>query len=133
MTEGTVAVEELVSELEEYATIGALQALNWDNDLKKYACAHVYDDQVYSDHAGAELFHNTLPCSSRKYGEAYGKYSHQDVILDLLIDDGNPTRSNRAAIFRPYLTHVGTCIGLHATRDTMASLVYQGKVGPYCP
>ena len=66
---------------------------------------------------GLEFFQRIL-----KYGEAggaksesiiYGKYLSFDLIMHLLIDDGNPKRQNRNNILNPFLGEVGICTGKH--------------------
>lgn len=55
---------------------------------------------------------------------AYGSPTGQEVILDLIVDDGVPGRGHRVNIFTPRWTHTGTGCGPHATYGLVCVINY---------
>lgn len=64
----------------------------------------------------------------RSFGEClwYGS-SEADarcIVLDLIVDDGVPSRGHRQGVFNPVYTEVGTAYGPHVTFGTMAAMEF---------
>ena len=49
---------------------------------------------------------------------AYGKHSARDIILALIIDDGQPARKHRKNIFSAKFNYAGAAYGPHAVFGT---------------
>jgi uncharacterized protein YkwD len=57
---------------------------------------------------------------------SYGKSSARDVVLALIIDDGQPARKHRKNIFNPTYNYAGAAFGRHARFGTMCSMDFAG-------
>ena len=117
--EGKQAVQEAIDFLRQQAAIPSLEAAP---NVAQAAKVHAQDQASGSTgHAGsdgstaAQRLDRTgaLNISS---GEniAYGPSTGQRVVLDLIVDDGVPSRGHRTNIFDPSWTHTGAGCGPHA-------------------
>jgi uncharacterized protein YkwD len=57
---------------------------------------------------------------------SYGKSSARDVVLALIIDDGQPARKHRKNIFNSNYGYAGAAFGRHARFGTMCSMDFAG-------
>lgn len=57
---------------------------------------------------------------------SYGKSSPRDVVLALIIDDGQPARKHRKNIFNSNYGYAGAAFGRHARFGTMCSMDFAG-------
>ena len=55
---------------------------------------------------------------------SFGASTGVDVVLQLVIDDGVPSRGHRNNIFNPAFGKIGCFSGPHSGYDTMTCLVY---------
>lgn len=116
--EGKAAVQEAIDFLRQQAPLAALNASAPANQA---AQAHAQDQR------GGAIGHQGSDGSSHdqrltRYGAiytrsgeniAYGSRTGQQVVMDLIIDDGVPNRGHRTNIFSPHWTHIGTGCGPH--------------------
>ena len=65
----------------------------------------------------------------RCWGEniSYGKATARDVVLALIIDDGQPARKHRHNIFNPDFNFAGAAFGRHARFGTVCSIDFAGS------
>jgi uncharacterized protein YkwD len=57
---------------------------------------------------------------------SYGKATARDVVLALIIDDGQPARKHRHNIFNPDFNFAGAAFGRHARFGTVCSMDFAG-------
>lgn len=93
-----------------------------------------------ADQAGGRKGHDGSDHSSpvmriSRYGEwsggwaenlAYGKTNARDIIVALIIDDGQPARKHRKNIFNPIYNVAGAAFGPHAVYRTVCSMDFAG-------
>jgi uncharacterized protein YkwD len=58
---------------------------------------------------------------------SYGKATARDVVLALIIDDGQPARKHRQNIFNPNFNFAGAAFGRHARFGTVCSMDFAGS------
>lgn len=58
---------------------------------------------------------------------SYGKATARDVVLALIIDDGQPARKHRKNIFNPSFNFAGAAFGRHARFGTVCSMDFAGS------
>lgn len=58
---------------------------------------------------------------------SYGKATARDVVLALIIDDGQPARKHRQNIFNPAFNFAGAAFGRHARFGTVCSMDFAGS------
>jgi uncharacterized protein YkwD len=58
---------------------------------------------------------------------SYGKATARDVVLALIIDDGQPARKHRHNIFNPDFNFAGAAFGRHARFGTVCSMDFAGS------
>ena len=63
---------------------------------------------------------------SRGENVSYGKASAREVVLALIIDDGQPARKHRKNIFNPNFNVAGAAFGPHARFGTVCSMDFAG-------
>ena len=64
--------------------------------------------------------------SSAAENIAYGTSSAREIVLQLIVDDGVPSRGHRLNIFSPTSTVVGIATGAHKKFATMACITFAG-------
>jgi len=130
--EGVAAVREAIQYLEEVQPAPRLRSAR---GMCLAAADHVRDTgpKGVTGHAGAD---NSTPAQRlSRYGQwlkasgesiAYGTTDARRIVLQLIIDDGVPSRSHRHALFNPAFRVTGIHIGPHHTLRHMCVLTYSG-------
>lgn len=57
---------------------------------------------------------------------SYGKSSPRDVVIALIVDDGQPARKHRKNIFNPVYAVAGAAFGAHARFGTVCTIEFAG-------
>lgn len=111
-----------------------MPALQWSEGLALAARDHCEDAGRYGlvGYIGSDG--STPPDRIARYGKAgfyqgqnltYGSPQHgYDIVAQLLIDDGVPSRTSRQIVFNPNWTLTGLATCAHSTRTIMTSIVY---------
>jgi uncharacterized protein YkwD len=122
--EGVAAVDEAISFL---SSVKPLPAVRLSRGLSLAAKAHVKDQQDGTmGHTGSD---GSQPWDRmNRYGTwqdnvaeniSYGGYSTRGVIIQLIVDDGVPSRGHRVNMFNPAYRFVGVACGAHARLHDM--------------
>jgi uncharacterized protein YkwD len=129
--EGTRALDEAVGFLRHAQ---ALPPLTSSAGMSRAAADHCADQAGGGfGHAGTDRS-NPMNRISR-YGKwsggwaeniSYGKSSARDVVLALIIDDGQPARKHRKNIFNPIYNYAGAAFGRHAKFGSMCNIDFAG-------
>src|SRR3954463_558722 len=129
--EGTRALDEAIHFLQ---TTQPLQPLTSSPGMTRAAADHCADQAGGGfGHAGRDRSHAGQRIA--RYGTcsggwaeniSYGKSSARDVVLALIIDDGQPARKHRINIFSPNYNYAGAAFGRHARFGAMCSMDFAG-------
>jgi uncharacterized protein YkwD len=130
--EGPGAYRELISFLESQKPI---EPLSWNEDLSKAAQDHADDigPKGITGHSGSDGSDSTA--RMKRYGEwqmtaaeniDFGGRTGEDIIMNLMVDDGNPNRGHRKNIFNPALKVTGVACNKHAQYRHCCVLDYAG-------
>ncbi|CAD8077000.1 unnamed protein product [Paramecium primaurelia] len=131
--EGTKVIQELIVFLQKQQPV---QPLTYDKGLEQACIDHVKDTgpQGVTGHTGTDG--SSLSDRIERYGEWYGKIGEnisygqkngQDVIIQLLIDDGVGTRGHRKNCFSPDFLLVGIAVGDHKQYQTQCVFDFAGE------
>jgi len=130
--EGVAAVDEAISFLR---STEALSALRSSRGLSLAARSHVKDQQNGAmGHTGSDSSQpwdrmNRYGTWQDKVAEniAYGGYSARGVIIQLIVDDGVPSRGHRVNMFNPEYRFVGVGCGAHARLGDMCVMDFAAR------
>ncbi|KAI9018841.1 hypothetical protein DFJ74DRAFT_769659 [Hyaloraphidium curvatum] len=134
--EGSAAVQECIEVLRKQAPVGALSL---SPELCLAAADHCADTgpKGITGHTGSD---GSSPQTRIErhcdwlvtMGEniAYGTTEAEDIVMQLCVDDGVPSRGHRTNLFKPDFKVVGIATGPHASIRTMCTQVFAGGVGP---
>lgn len=129
--EGVHAIDEAIHFLK---TTQPVQALAFSPGMCKGAADHCADQANGGfSHSGRDGSNPALRMN--RYGNwgagwgeniAYGKKSARDVVLALIIDDGQPARKHRKNIFNATFNFAGAAFGPHARFGTVCTTDFAG-------
>ncbi|MEM6599177.1 MAG: CAP domain-containing protein [Cyanobacteria bacterium P01_C01_bin.69] len=127
--EGRVAVEEAIAFLRQQPAVGPLAI---SSPVARAAKSHAQDQRggamghVSSDGTSFLQRLSRFGVRSAGIGEniAYGAQTAEQVVMNLIVDDGVPDRGHRTNIFAPQWTMAGTGCGDHAGYRTVCVINY---------
>ena len=125
--EGPAAVDEAIAFLERQAPLPAVRA---SSGVARAAAGHAADQSrvggvghIGSDGSGpADRMRREGRWSATGEAIAYGSDRAEDVILQLIVDDGVPDRGHRRILFNPVYTLVGAACAPHPVWRTVCVL-----------
>ena len=130
--EGTRALDEAIHFLQ---TAQPLQPLASSSGMSRAAADHCADQAGGGfghegrdrSHAGQRIARYGTWSGGWAENISYGKSSARDVVLALIIDDGQPARKHRKNIFNPSYNYAGAAFGRHARFGVMCSMDFAGS------
>src|SRR4051794_22660129 len=125
--EGTRALDEAIHFLQ---TARPLQPLSSSAGMSRAAADHCADQAGGGfghegrdrSHAGQRIARYGTCSGGWAENISYGKSSARDVVLALIIDDGQPARKHRKNLFNSSYNYAGAAFGRHARFGVMCSV-----------
>lgn len=130
--EGAAAVNEAIEFLESTAPVPLLRV---SKGLCASAKIHVEDQgpkglvsHKGSDNSTPDERMNRFGTWGKAFGEniEYGNFNAEEIVMQLIIDDGVPRRSHRKNIFNPLYRVVGVSFGPHQSYGQMCVMDFAG-------
>ena len=130
--EGPAAVQEAIAALQQQQPLPALQ---WHEFLGKAAKDHVDDIGPKGGRGHTSTDGKSMSDRIAKYGEykissgeniSFGQNSGRDVIIQLLVDDGVPSRGHRSNMLSTDFKFVGNHSGPHKSYNMLTVIDYVG-------